>query len=440
MRLTRRAAFLAAASLPLAGCSVYDSWFGDDKPKLPGTRLAVMVEPPSIAPDAGTGPVTLPPQTAVVDWALPGGTPTHSGGHLAARAELSRAWSASIGSGAGERRRLTGEPVIAGGRVFTMDSDARVSAFDAASGNRLWDATTRGKDDRSTNVGGGVAAAGGSVYAVTGRAEIVAFDAGTGAEQWRQSLPTPARSSPTIADGHIYVTLIDDSVIALDLADGKKIWSHQAQQATTSVLGLPAPLAANGMVVAGFSTGELRALRSATGTNAWGDNLSGIHGRLSISDFATIRAMPASSGGRLYAGGLGRLFVALDIRTGRRLWERAISVGEMAWLAGDWLFVVTLDGVVAAMSASEGRVAWTQQLERWGDPEKLRDAILWTGPVLAGGRLYLAGSNGKLAILDPISGKILAQPDLSGPASLSPVSAGGALFIVTDDGTLTCYR
>lgn len=440
MRLTRRAAFLAAASLPLAGCSLYDSWFGDDKPKLPGTRLPVMVEPPSIAPDPGTGPVTLPPQTAVADWALPGGTATHSGGHIAARPDLARAWSASIGSGGGERQRLTAEPVVAGGRVFTMDSDARVSAFDATSGNRLWNASTRAKDDRSTNVGGGIAAAGASVYAVTGRAELVALDAATGAEQWRQPLPAPARSSPTIADGHIYVTTIDETVVALDLADGKKVWSHQAQEITTSVLGLPAPLATNGMVVAGFGTGELRAVRTATGTNAWGDNLSGLRGRLSISDFATIRAMPASSGGRLYAGGLGRLFVALDIRTGRRLWERAISVGEMAWLAGDWLFVVTLDGVVAAMTTAEGRVAWTQQLDRWGDPEKLRDMILWAGPVLAGGRLYLAGSNGKLAILDPLTGKILSQVGLSGPASLSPVPAGGALFIVTDDGTLTCYR
>jgi outer membrane protein assembly factor BamB len=440
MRLTRRAALLAASSLPLAGCSLYDSWFGAEKAALPGKRIPVMPAAPEIAADAGAPPVTLPPAVAIPDAAQPGGTPTHSGGHMQARPELTEAWSSSIGSGAGYRARLTAPPVIAGGRVFTMDSDARVTAFDAATGAQIWRATTRDKDDRSTNVGGGVTVADGIVYAATGRADMLAYDAATGQERWRQRLPTPARSSPTVADQHIYVATIDDTLVALNQADGTKLWSHQAPPADTSVLGLPAPLATDGLVIAGFSSGELRALRVNAGTNAWGDSLAAARGRVSIADLASIRGMPASIDGRLYAGGLGKLLVALDLRSGRRLWEREVAIGEMPWIAGDWLFVVTIDAVVTAIARLDGRAAWALRLDAWEDMEKRRDAIIWSGPVLAGGRLYLAGSNGQLVTIDPISGKRLATRSLAAGAALAPVPAGGALYVLTVDGTLTCFR
>lgn len=440
MRLTRRAALLTAASLPLSGCSLYDTWFGAEKAKLPGTRVAVMPPELGLAADPGAPRVTLPPQTAIADWPQAGGQPAHSGGHMAARADLAVAWSASIGSGGGYRAQITAAPVIAGGRVYAMDSDARVTALDAASGSQVWRSATRGKDDRSTNVGGGIGVAGDTLYASTGRADLVAFDAATGAEKWRQRLPTPARSAPTIADGRLYVSTIDDSVLGFAVADGKKLWTHQAPPAETSILGLPAPTFVDGLVVAGFSSGELRALRAATGSSAWGDSLAAARGRVSIADIAAIRGMPASLDGRLYAGGLGRLLVAIDIRSGRRLWEREAAVGEMPWIAGDWIYVVTTDGTVAAIARATGQVAWTARLDSFEDMEKLLDPIIWGGPVLAGGQLYLAGSQGKLAIIDPLTGTIRTQRDLDAGAALAPVPAGGALYIVTVDGNLICLR
>lgn len=440
MRLTRRAALLGAAALPMGGCSIYDTWFGDEKAKLPGKRIAVIADEVALVADAGVPAVRVPAASAMAEAAQAGGGPAHAGGHMQARETLQIAWSNSIGAGSGYRQRLTAPPVVSGGRVFAMDSDARVTALDATSGGQVWRAGTRGKDDRSTNVGGGIAVAGDTLYAATGRADIVALDAATGEERWRQKLPAPARSAPTVADGRIYVSTLDDTLVAVKQADGAKLWTHQAPPPDTATLGLPAPLATDGLVVAGFSSGELRALRGAAGTNAWGDNLAAARGKVSLADIASIRGMPASVEGRVYAGGLGRLLVGIDLRSGRRLWEREASVGEMPWIAGGWLFIVTVDGTVAALDRSDGRVAWSTRLERWEDAEKQRDLIVWTGPVLAGGKLYLASSTGVLAALDPVNGAVLGRIALSAGAAVAPVPAMGALFVVTADGNLTCLR
>jgi len=132
--------------------------------------------------------------------------------------------------------------------------------------------------------------------------------------------------------------------------------------------------------------------------------------------------------------------VSLDLRSGRRLWEREVGGSETPWLAGDWLFVQTLDQSLAAVGRDDGRVRWITDLPRFDDPKKQRDPLLWIGPVLAGGRLVLAGSNGRALSVDPGDGHMLGQQELSGPAAVAPIAAGGALFIVTDDGTLQAFR
>ena len=138
------------------------------------------------------GKVTLPAAVSNADWPQPGGGPAHQMGRLACSDGMARAWSADIGEGGGYRQKITAQPVVAGGRIFTMDSDAVVSAFDAAAGGRAWRTDTQADDDRSTNVGGGIAADGDTLYAATGRSDLLALEAATGNIRWRVKLPEGA--------------------------------------------------------------------------------------------------------------------------------------------------------------------------------------------------------------------------------------------------------
>ena len=100
-------------------------------------------------PSPSTNPsplkVVLPPPAPNADWPQAGGVPSHDMGHPALAGTVGEAWSARIGAGGGYRRKLTAQPVVSGGRVFTMDSDAVVSAFDVATGHRAWDLETRAR-------------------------------------------------------------------------------------------------------------------------------------------------------------------------------------------------------------------------------------------------------------------------------------------------------
>ena len=437
--LSRRTALLAP--LGLAGCGLWDDWFGSRKTPLPGTREPVGASQRVLTVNEGVGKVTLPRPVRNAGWPQSGGNPAHMMGHLLANEVLGEAWRSDIGAGGGYRRKILSQPVAAEGVVYAMDSDAHVTALDLANGGRRWRVDTKNDDADSTNVGGGIGFDNGIVYASNGIGELAALDAATGALKWRVELGAPARSSPTIAEGRVFVTTIEDRLIACAANDGHTLWSYRSAAVPTSMLGRPAPAYARGLVVAGFGSGELAAVRADTGRPAWSDGLGASRGRASISELTSIRAAPVIDQGRVYGVGLGGLAAAIDLPSGRRLWERQVAGQDSPVVAGDWVFLVSAEQEAMAINASDGRIAWITPLPRWEDPEKRKNGLTWYGPLLVSDRLVVAGTSEEALAISPYTGEILGRQRLSGSASpVAPVVADGTVLMVTDDGRVVALR
>lgn len=437
--LSRRATLLTP--LALTGCGLWDDWFGTKKVPLPGAREPVAQSQRGLSVTEGVGKVTLPPAVRNAGWPQSGGNPTHMMGHLRANEVLSEAWRADIGVGGGYRRKILAQPIAADGAVFAMDSDAHVTALDLATGARRWRVDTKDDDADSTNVGGGIGYDSGTVYAANGLGELLALDATSGAVKWRTGIGAPARSSPTIAEGRIFLTTVEDRLLALAASDGHLLWSYRAASVPTTMLGRPAPAYARGLVVAGFGSGELTTLRADTGRLAWSDGLGAARGRTSLSDLPSIRGAPVISQGRVYGVGLGGLAAAIDLPSGRRLWERQVAGQDSPVLAGDWVFLVSTDQEAMAINAMDGRIAWITPLPRWEDPQKRKNPLTWYGPLLVSDRLIVAGTSEEALAISPYTGELLGRQRLSGVASpVAPVVADGTVLMVTDDGRIVALR
>lgn len=442
MAAGRRAALLGAAGL-LGGCTSLERWLFPPRATLPGERDRVLQAEALLQPDPSleADAVQLPPPEERADWPQTMGDPQHVPGHPAASERLAIAWTANAGTGATGRRPMLAQPVVAGGRVFAMDAESRIACFDAGSGRTLWRADARPEQDRDGGLGGGLAVEDALLVAVNGWGEILGLSVADGAIAWRRRLPAPARGAPSLFQGRAFVATVEGQLAATQLSDGAALWTWRGASAgPAALLGIPAPAVDAASIVAAFPSGEIAAIRPDNGRVLWVETLAATGGLAPITEVASVRAPPVIAQGRVFAIAASGPLVALDQRSGRRVWEREVAGIEAPWLAGDWLFLLTANQELAAFLRRDGRARWVRALDRFRDAERRRDPIRWTGPVLAGDRLIVANDRGTAAAISPYTGEVLGTQRLPGPVGIAPIVAGGTVFLVTDNATLVALR
>ena len=441
-RLTLAAGLLMGA-VGLSGCGT-DQWFGggESDPPLPGERISVLELAADIEPDPAVASLTivLPEPRVNEDWPLPGGQANHAPGHLALGSALAEVWSAGIGTGSDSDRRLINPPILVDGRIFVADADGHVTALSAGNGDRLWRVRVASPFEDSYPLGGGVAYADGLLYVTTGFGEILAIDPANGGLVWREEANAPLRAAPTVAAGRVFIVTVDNQLEAYAAPTGEVLWNHTGILEPAGLLGGASPAVGPGAVIAAYSSGEVFALRMESGQPIWSDSLTAVRRIGALATLADIRGLPVLDNDLVFSISHAGRMVALDLRSGTRVWEQDIAGINTPWVAGDFVFVLSTTADVVALTRDTGQIRWVTPLERWTNPEDRIGPIVWSGPVLAGGRLILVNSEGVGVEISPATGDVLRAFELDGPSQVTPIVANNTLYVLTDNGRITAYR
>ncbi len=441
MRINRALVALAALTA-LSGCA--GGLFKGSKPKtsLIGERISILTSENGVEVDPALADVAvvLPAAVANDSWTQSGGNAPKSMGHPALGATLGTAWSAKI-AGASKEARLAASPVIADGKLYIMDTTARVTAFDANSGARLWSVQFgEGGKNSASLFGGGVSIEGAFLYATNGLGDIGALNVADGSVVWKKRPGGPLRGAPTVALGNVYAMSQDNQLVALKAADGNVEWTEAAAVQLAGVFGVAAPAVAQGTVVAGFSSGDLNAYRYENGRTVWQEALSRTSINTSVGTLSDIDADPVIDQGRVFAVGQGGRMVSLELVTGQRLWEMNIAGIATPWIAGEWLYVVTDEAKLLCIARATGKVRWATALQRYRKEKSKNGPVTWSGPVLGGDRLILASSEGEMVSVGAVDGKVQSTTKIGAPVFLSPVIANSTLYVLDNSGKITAFR
>lgn len=442
MRLSQGFGALAAAAV-IAGCA-------EREPVLDGVRqdprTAVIGAEP--APDAlapkpvVAAPIALPAAQRNADWTARAGNAAHHIGHVALPGPLSALWTAPVGAGDGRRNRISADPVVAGGRVFTLDANATVTAT-GTNAATLWQADLTPAADRSGDAsGGGIAYGEGRVFVTTSFGELVALDPATGGVAWRQRLGAAVGGAPAVSDGRVYVVARDASAWAVRAADGKVEWTLPGTPSSAGVMGVSAPAVDARQVVFPFSSGQMLAVAKDSGTPLWGAHVAGQRRGRAYAAFSDLTGDPVIAGGTVYAGSSAGRLAAVNADTGQTLWSaRDGALGPVA-VAGGSVFLVNDEDQLLRLDAATGEEIWRIDMPYFtkDTDKRRREIVAHYGPVLAGGRLVLASSDGLIRSFDPASGALAGSVGLPAGAASAPAVAGGVLYVVTKDGKLRAFR
>ena len=187
-----------------------------------------------------------------------------------------------------------------------------------------------------------------------------------------------------------------------------------------------APVVSGGLVVLAGSTAVI-ARRTSDGSQVW--RIANTEGSSSVAVAGSL-VLVASYGDTVVPGGTLRAF---DLATGRLVWRRDWSAGTTSSqvgalvVDGGRVFTVVTTTVgsaaprssVVALSATSGTTSWTTPLASQG------------GLAVAGGRVYLTTSSGKLAALSAATGAFVWVRQTNASQLGQPVVAGGLVLVGT---------
>lgn len=414
-----------------------------DEAPLVGKRLPVLAYGNELMPDADLKKNYLMPEPeAVQEWKQAGGLSHHVMQNPAVSPKIMQAWKVSIGKGGSKKSVLLAEPVGQKGIIYTIDSAGQVQAVSVAGGKKIWSVVLpeKGSSRRVGTIGSGLALDGGRLFAALGTGEVVALDANNASELWRVRLDSPVRSAPTVYGGRIFVITADNKLIALAQDDGRTLWQHYAFFENLSFLGKAAPAVDKGIGVAVFASGDVIAFRPENGSILWTESLGASRINEAGADINDIRARPVIADDKVFIVSNGGLLSSLDLKSGAVIWEREIGGVNQPWLAGEVLYVLSSYEELTALEASSGKILWVNKLAQWQDPDKKKKRLSWTGPVMAGSRLIVVGSDGKAIAVAPQTGTIIGWDEIDDTGSLPPIVLENTLFFVTENGNLIAYR
>jgi outer membrane protein assembly factor BamB len=431
----------------LGGCSIFrgNGEKSSDKNRIPGERISVLSYEGQLAADPRISDleVRLPKPYENANWPQAGGDLNHVMQHLELSNNPQVLWRTSIGKGSGGVERLIASPIVADGKVFALDANNTITARRVSDGRQLWEITLRQKGEKKeSGLGGGISYNSGVIYATSGFGFVSAIDAKTGKEIWRKATAVPMRGAPTISDGRVFAVSYDNQLFAMTTGNGDIIWTHVGIAENAGVIGTASPAVVGDTVVVAFSSGEIYALRVENGQVIWMDTLSRTTVGLPtpMSSLNDVDGFPVVDGGDVYAISQGGRMVAINLRTGERVWERNIGGTQTPWVAGDFIYLVTSDDEVLCLSRRDGRIRWVRELPDYIDPQKRKRFVYWSGPVLAGDRLVVVSSLGYAVSISPYDGRLMSKIELPDQGFIAPIVADGTLYLLSNNAVLLALK
>ena len=435
---------IALSCLTLAACSGKE-----EKPRLEGERLSILDLEKEIRPvmqdgQAGDYNIDVPPAAINPEWAQSGGTPSHFMQNLALGSGdtqvIEKIWTADIGRGSTTRLPLNARPIVAAGRVFTLDTDNTLRAFHNQTGKMLWEKSVQHPKEKGSVISGGLAYDGDILFVTSGYNEIIAINPNGGEVYWRTELKAGSRAAPTILNGRVFVITLNNELVALNATSGEILWNYEGIAETTALLGASAPAADDLMVIPAFSTGDLIALRVENGSTVWEESLASSLRFGGIGGLSDIRGLPVIAGERVIAASYGGKIAAFEKNTGERLWQQNIGSAETPWVAGNMVYVLTPNHKLVSLDIVNGKIIWLAELDGYANMKKRKDPLNWTGPIMVNGHLIVSSTAGHFVEYNPKNGQEIRRLKVGKNIPLSPIVADGTLFVLDNDGKLSAYR
>ena len=334
-------------------------------------------------------------------------------------------WQRRVGSGAG-KLFLKLRPAVDGDHVYAATRGGRVRAFDARTGESIWDT------DTDSPLSGGPGVGDGLVLVGTSDGEVLALGKKEGEIKWRARVSSEVLSSPVAQGGIAVARTIDGKLFGLSTDDGTRLWIYDRTAPVLTLRGTSSPALALGTAIAGFDNGRVAAIALSNGQPLWETRVAVPRGRSELERMVDIDADPIIKDKTVYAVTYQGQIAALKLFSGEVIWRRDMSSHAGLGVGPDNVYVTDESSHVWALNRSNSASMWRQsKLEaRRVSPPTVFDQFVVVGD-LDGYVHWLRRDDGQFAARVRIDSDSIVA---------APVATAFAVYVYSSGGELAALQ
>jgi len=438
---------LIAASFVLMQCS-------DNEGKLPGKRFGLDVsletserieagEQIKLKETEGSNlklSISIPKQQNNLSWTHRNGNSKHKISHPYLSESPKLIWKARIGKGNSSKYRITSDPIVVNDEIYVLNSRSTVLKVTSEGSIKWKTKLTPPFDSEADTSAGGLAFGAKKVFVSTGFGELFAISPVDGDVIWRQRFKAPINAAPTIIGDQVFVMTANGQAFALDVEVGRIQWQQQSTLASAILLGGSSVTEFGNLALLPFDSGELTAVLKESGVRIWSASVASTRKGSARSNINNVTSDPVVFDGIIYTANQGGRLVALDSKTGGRIWTNKNGSYSPIWAVDDSVFIMTDLAELKRLNKDTGEQIWATSLPQYPNIKKRNKSYAHYGPILAGGKLWVTSSDGFLRSFELTSGDLLNKIRVPSGAASHMAIVDGVLYMLSQNGQLLAYK
>ena len=339
--------------------------------------------------------------------------------------KIKKLWSKGVGDGQGDGFYKI-QPVIAGDIIYAASADGVLIALNRNTGKVQW------KVDLDLKLSGGVGVYENVLLLGGSDGSVIQLDAGSGAINWTTKLSGEVLAPPQ-GNGRVVVAQsYEGRVQGLDFNTGEKLWVFNSNVPVLTVRGTSSPILSGNMVYAGFASGRVLALDANTGAIAWEVRVTIPQGRSEIERIVDIDGTMLLAGKELYAASYQGRLVAIDVSSGRKLWQQDVSSFAGVSQGFGNIYVTDEDGALRAYLRNGQGERWSQTALGYRELSR---------PTPVSSYVAVADFEGIVHLISQVDGEFVGRVKADGDgARADMLSDGNVLYVYGNSGKLTAYQ
>jgi len=339
--------------------------------------------------------------------------------------KIRKKWSMSVGDGqGGGYYRL--QPVLSNGRLYAASAKGHVVAVDSGSGKTLW------RKKLKQSISGGVGVYENSLFLGTNDGAVLHLDARDGSLLWSRLLTGEVLSAPQSNGRIVAVQSYDGKLHGLDYNQGDILWTYDSNMPVLTLRGTGTPIMNGALVLAGFANGRVGAFDTQTGALSWEARVAISQGRSEIERIVDIDGSMELAGTTLYAASYQGNLVAIDINSGRKIWQEEASSWSGVSQGFGNAYIAEEDGTVRAFLRSGQGLRWQQDELAW---RKL------SRPTPVSSYVAVGDLEGYVHLLSQVDGSLVGRVKVDGDGIRGDMVAdGNRLYVFGNGGKLVAFE